>query len=267
MIIDFHTHCFPPKIVEKAVGRLTHTGEIKPYADGTAEGSVALMDSCKIDLSVVCNIATNAHQQKSVNDFAIYTNNTNKRLIALGSINPDQTEDEIKNELLRIKAAGIKGIKIHPDYIGHDIDEKCFEPIFGYCCELDMFVVTHAGWDFISPEHIHASPERIERVITAFPSLKLIAAHMGGNRMWDEVEKHLIGKHVYIDTALSFAYGLDKAQAKRMYENHFPDMILFGSDSPWANPKTELDYVMSLDISDDFKKKVTCENAKALLCM
>ena len=33
MIIDFHAHCFPPKIVEKAIGKLSHTGKIKPFAD------------------------------------------------------------------------------------------------------------------------------------------------------------------------------------------------------------------------------------------
>ena len=40
-----------------------------------------------------------------------------------------------------------------------------------------------------------------EEVITEVRPEKLILAHMGGNGMYQEVAKHLIGRDVFLDTS------------------------------------------------------------------
>lgn len=265
MVIDFHTHCFPEKIVEKAISKLSAVGNIKNLTDGTADGMIRMMDECGIDYSVVCNIATNPRQQENVNNFAIYLKEHYDRLIPLGSVNPDNDEKNIREELLRIRTAGIKGIKIHPDYMGHAIDEDCYKPIFRACCDFDMFVVTHAGWDFISPDNIAATPCRIRKVIDEFSELKLVAAHFGGNRLWTDVIKYLSGRHVWFDTALGYAERMGADMAKSIIDAHDPEKILLGSDCPWSSPKNEYDFIMGLDITDEEKQNITFKNAQRLL--
>ena len=71
MIIDFHTHCFPHKIADRAVSKLSHaSGGLKPHTDGTVDGLRERMKRDQVDLSVVLSIATNGDQQESVNNFA-----------------------------------------------------------------------------------------------------------------------------------------------------------------------------------------------------
>ena len=76
MLIDFHTHCFPDKIAQKAIEKLSFTsGGLEPYTNGTLDGLTQNMKKHSVNKSVVLNIATNAHQQTSVNDFASSINN------------------------------------------------------------------------------------------------------------------------------------------------------------------------------------------------
>ena len=264
MIIDFHTHCFPDALAEKALGKLSAIGNLPTHSDGTAAGTLAKMDACGIDRAVVLNIATNDRQTANVNRFAIETNQ-NPRLYSLGSVNPTSSEASLDAELTRLAEAGVAGIKIHPDYMGVAIDDARFAPIFARCSELGLFVVTHAGWDFISPDKIHASPERIDRVLRAFPRLKLVAAHFGGNRQWNEVERLLIGRPVWLDTSLTSLFGLDPAQFTRMLRRHDSSRILFGSDLPWCDPSEALRYLDSLRLPSELLEKILCQNALDLL--
>ena len=95
MLIDFHTHCFPDKISQKAMEKLSFaSGGLNPYTDGTVSGLRLLMEKSGVDKSVVLSIATNARQQKSVNDFAAQINSEN--IIAFGSVFP-YSEDVLVN--------------------------------------------------------------------------------------------------------------------------------------------------------------------------
>ncbi len=263
MIIDFHTHAFPDAVAAKAIPKLAGIGGIEPYGDGTLGSLLSRMDEWGIDGAVVLNIATNPKQQTNVNNFAIETNRAEKRLWALGSLNP--YSENIREEARRLREAGIRGIKIHPDYMGVVVDDEKFDAVYEACLENDLFVVTHSGWDFISPDFIHCTPERILNVLTKYPKLKFVAAHMGACKMWDEVERMLIGKNLWIETSLAPLFSLDKAQMARMIKNHDPDKILFGSDFPWYSMSDEHDYVDSLDLSDELRQKIYCENALKLL--
>jgi len=48
-----------------------------------------------------------------------------------------------------------------------------------------------------------------------FPGLILIAAHFGGFNMLKEVETHILGKDIYLDTAFFFNY-VSKEEARRL---------------------------------------------------
>ena len=56
MIIDFHTHCFPEKIAEKAIEKLSYvSGGLEYHTNGTVEGLKKSMQDGGVDISVVLN--------------------------------------------------------------------------------------------------------------------------------------------------------------------------------------------------------------------
>ncbi len=266
MIIDFHTHCFPDELAPKALGKLSAPAGRLPCTDGTANGSINKMKESEVDISVVCSIATNPRQQHKVNSFAVSLNDKKPNLIALGSLHPDS--EEIEEELDYLIEHDIHGIKIHPEYSDYYIDEPIWEKIFRACEEKGVFIVTHAGYDFISPNRTAVTPKRLIRVLDKFPKLKIVAAHLGGNRYWDEVYDLLSGReNLWFDTALVSTEGVSPELVKKIIEKHGDDRILFGSDMPWSDPKNEIEFLRNLGLSEDSYQKIFEKNALNLLML
>ena len=264
MLIDFHTHAFPDALAERAMRSLSKDIGSPPLSDGTAAGLIAAMDAEGVDRAVVCNIAANPRQMENVNRFAAATKqNFGSRLTPLGSVHPDVPDPEAV--LCAIRDAGLPGIKIHPDYMGCAIDDARFDAVFDACGQLGLFIVTHAGFDVYPPHRVWATPDGILKRLARSPGVTLIAAHYGGNMMWDEVEEKLCGKDLWIDTSLGSLTKLPPAQAARMLSRHDPDRILFGSDFPWCSFAETFRYVDALPLSDDRKEKIWHRNAERLL--
>ena len=260
MIIDFHTHAFSEKIVEKAMGNLTATSGIMPYTDGTVNGLLEIMNNSGVDKSVVLPIATKPSQQKIVNSWAKEI--MSDKIYAFGSVHPD-AEDALE-ELDRIKESGLYGVKLHPDYQGFFFDDPRAYPVYERCADLGLIVVIHAGSDPVSPGVIHADPQAIARVLDRFPRLILVAAHFGGTDCWDDVLRHLVGKQVYLDTALS-AGNIPADTARQIIRAHGAHRILFGSDCPWHSSAMDAEFIRSLGLSEQEEEQIFYQNACALL--
>lgn len=270
-IIDFHTHAFPDALAPRAVAQLTVNAAASgyvPMTDGTVSGLVASMDHANISRSVVCNIATNARQMSKVNEFAISCAK-HPRLIPLGSLHPDATAADMDVELNRLAAAGIAGIKIHPDYVHVEIDSLAFEPILARCESCGMLVVTHAGFDPVEPAHMHCTPDMVLRVMNRHPALKLVVAHVGGFDCEAEVLTKLVGTPVYLDTSLAALRRAKNAATGKLCGDvlraHHPDRILFATDTPWSDPAAEIAFVRSLGLSDTVTDGILGRNAEKLL--
>lgn len=270
-IIDFHTHAFPDALAPRAIAQLTINAAASgytPLTDGTVAGLVASMDRAGIAKSVVCNIATNPRQMKKVNDFAISCME-NPRLIPLGSVNPEATPEEIDTELNRLKAAGIPGIKLHPDYMKVEIDSEKFTPILEACAEKNLFVITHAGFDPVEPDHIHCSPDMVLRVMDRHPALKLVVAHTGGFDREREVLDTLCGAPVWLDTSLSAVRRARSAEwgalCGEILRRHDPNRVLFATDTPWSDPAAEIAFVRSLALPEEQTDAILHGNAESLL--
>ena len=270
-IIDFHTHAFPDALAPRAIAQLTINAAASgyvPLTDGTVNGLIASMDTAGITRSVVCNIATNARQMTKVNDFAISCAQNN-RLIPLGSLHPDATAEDMDAELNRLAAAGMAGIKIHPDYVHVEIDSPAFEPILARCEARGMLVVTHAGFDPVEPNHMHCTPDMVLRVMERHPALKLVVAHTGGFDFEAEVLEKLCGTDVYLDTSLAAVRRAKSAMWGQacgdILRAHDPARILFATDTPWSDPAAEIAFVRSAGLSEEDTEAVLHGNAERLL--
>ncbi len=260
MLLDFHTHCFPHKLAEKALSRLSFAaGGLRAYADGTADGLRRQMKDNGVDRSVVLNIATNAHQMKAVNDFAARINSDD--LISFGSVYPWAPDAE--EELERIKAFGLKGVKFHPEYQEFDVNDQRMRPIYRKISELGLIIVFHAGADLGFAPPYHCRPSQLKEALQWIDS-PAVAAHWGGAGYPEEVLRDLCGLPLYFD--ISFGYSqIARPLAVQILEKHGTDKILFGSDSPWHEPGFEKRLLDTLELSPEEREKICWSNGAGLL--
>lgn len=266
MIIDFHTHIFPEKIVAHTIETLEKNANIKAAANGTLDGLRASMKQDNIDYSVVLPVATKPSQFDSINKYAASINNTDG-ILSFGGIHPDN--DNISEKLAYIKSLGLKGIKLHPDYQYTYIDDDRYLEIIQECIRLDLCCVIHSGLDVGLPTPIHCPPDRayimLQKVLqNCNKDSKIVLAHVGGYLQWRLVEELLVGENVYFDLAFCINK-IETEQLIRIIRNHGSDRILYATDSPWSGQKEMVDYVKSLPLSDADMDNILYKNAVRLL--
>ena len=203
MIVDIHTHTFPDKIAGRTIEKLQGVSHSAAFSDGTAAGLRASMARAGVDRSVVLPVATHPGQVERVNDASARMNETTEEtgILSLGCIHPDFAN--WREELERVAALGLRGVKLHPVYQGVDLDDVRYLRILERCGELGLVVITHAGWDIGFPGQVNCSPRMVLRAVKQVGPVKLVLAHMGGWRCWDEVEELLWDTGVCLDTAFS----------------------------------------------------------------
>jgi predicted TIM-barrel fold metal-dependent hydrolase len=267
-IIDFHTHAFPDTLADKAMAQLHSelhcelygVKDLTAYLDGRVGSLLASMDRAGIDASVLCCIATRPSQFEQILSWCKQIRSD--RIIPLPSVHPDDTQ--VVEKIDRIATEGFKGLKFHPYYQDFDLDSPQMDPIYEAISQNNMLVVMHTGYDIAFERIDRAGPKRVLNVIARFPQLKLITTHMGAWYDWDEVERQLLGKPIYMDISVSRQF-LDEHRFRKLLLNHPSDYILFGSDSPWADQHSEIQAIGRLDLPEKFMKKLFYENAMKLL--
>lgn len=280
MIIDVHAHTFPAKIASHALGVLSSNSHTRPFTDGTIQGLSASMSESGITCSVIQPVATKPEQVKRINDTAMKINaGESSEIYSFGGIHP--FFEDCCGELVRISEAGIKGVKIHPVYQGLNIDDERYARILKFAGELGLIVMIHAGWDIGFPGDDSALPERIARVLDVC-DCRVILAHMGGWRCWNESAKLFAGReNVYVDTAFSlgrfypnddgYYHGDDECvmlsddEFVRMIHDFGSERVIFGTDSPWSSQKECVKEFMSLPLDDNEKQNILYNNASKLL--
>ncbi len=274
MIIDVHTHVYPEKIAEKAVSKLERVSGVAAKVNGVKSGLTASMERAGVDYSLLLPVATSAKQVDKINEEAGETNARGEEtgLLSFGGIHPDT--DNYKEVLQRVKALGLKGIKLHPDYQSTFFDDIRYKRIVAYATELGLYIMVHAGEDIGLPDPIHCRPDHVLEMMADTETDKLILAHMGGWRLWGEVKEKLAGnRNLYFDTAFSMT-NLERDGVKGMLDEdpfvdlvraHGSDRILFGTDSPWSDQKSCVDWIENTALTGEEKEQIFSGNARRIL--
>jgi len=277
MIIDFHTHIFPPGIIEN---RDSYMGRDPCfdilYADpkaklATANDLIANMDEEGIDISVVLNIGWSSHELcRETNDYimeaiARYPD----RLVGFCAVQPLAGEKALV-ELERCVQGAIKGIgELRGDTQGFDLaDEATMAPIARVAIEHHLVFLTHSsepvGHSY--PGKGTITPDILYRFIQNFPDLVVVCAHWGGGlpfyALMPEVAKAL--SNVYFDTAASPFLYQDNI-FEHVAEILGADKILFGSDHPLIRQNKIVKAIHSLNIPEDTKSMILGGNAQRIL--
>ena len=259
--IDIHTHAFPNSLAKRALRTLAERGNVAPRGNGTVKGLLKSMDAADIDVSVLCAIATKPSQAEGILKWCQKIRSD--RIEPLASVHP--ADPEAPRWMARIAHAGLVGIKLHPMYQEFAADEERLDPIWNEAVDQGLLVECHAGLDIaFPPTDGRAAPDRFARVLDRHPGLRLLCTHMGGWRSWEAVEKHLVGRDVYLETSFSLDE-LGPQRAADLIRRHGVDKVCFGSDWPWKDQGEALAIVKGIGLTDQETRAVLYSNAAAIL--
>ncbi len=275
-ITDFHTHTFPDAIAQKAIAGMQVNSHAAAFGTGTLGGLLHSMEKAGISRSVILPVATNPLKISSIND-KLLSQEKSQRVVNFGAMHP--LAENWKEELNRLSAAGVPGIKLHPQYQGVDITDIRYLRILDHAASLGLLTVMHAGDEIASPGVVRCSPEMVRSVCDQLGNIPLILAHMGGWKNWERVADNLCDTGCYLDTAISlgsivpiddhYAPGdlplLSEADFVNLVRAFGSDRILFGTDSPWADQAEEIRKITSLPLTTDELENILSRNATRLL--
>lgn len=262
MMLDFHTHAFPPALAQRALEKMSaEAGGLPYHTDGTYEGLAAAALAAGLTHYVILPIAVKPTQMRTVNDTALARQSDTA--IQFASIHP--LAPDALNEVSRIKDLGFRGIKMHPEYQDFEVDDPAVFRVYQAIGRAGLITVFHAGYDLGFVGRPKAAARKIKHALAFFEGAPVVAAHMGGHAEWMDVLEHLAGlEGLYFDTSFSHTH-LPPAAAQAIIKAHGADRILFGSDSPWADMKAETAYVDRLSLTPEDKRKIFFENGAKLL--
>lgn len=234
MRLDVHTHAFHPRIASRILQQLeTHYG-IRPVGQGVAEDLLPRARRAGLDGVVVHCAATSAAQVAPANAFAVELQRRFPEVVAFGSVHPDHPEWE--RQLHGLRAAGIRGVKLHPEFQGFRLDDPRLPPIIE-AAQDDFVFMCHIG-DRLPPAENPSCPYKLAALLDAFPRARFIAAHLGGYLHWKHALEALVGRDVWMDTSSCLPF-IDDATLRAIFARHDRARILFGSDYPLFDPADE----------------------------
>ena len=278
MIIDFHTHIFPPWLRERRDQYIKADPCFsllysQPKAKiATAEELVASMDEAGIDMSVVVNAGWVSHELcVKTNDYILDSvSRYPTRLVGFCAIQPGAGDAAIA-ELERCAEAGARGIgELRSDVQGFDLgDKRTMKPLVDGALKHDLIFLTHSseplGHEYSGKGSI--TPDILYSFIKGFPNLKLVCAHWGGGlpfyALMPEVAKSLA--NVFFDTAATvFLYKPEIFEiVSRIIGS---DKILFGTDYPLMHQNRVITQIQSSKVTEENRTKILGANAQKLLC-
>ncbi|MDD4797049.1 MAG: amidohydrolase family protein [Eubacteriales bacterium] len=249
-IIDAHAHIFPAKIAQKATRAIGKFYDI-PMQDGSGLAETLVQEGGKIGVHryLVCSTATTPAQVHSINDFIAGTCRQYPQFVGLATLHPamDRPDDEID----RIVALGLHGVKLHPDFQQFNIDDPAALPIYRRLAREGLPVLFHTG----DARYDYSAPVRLRRVLDDVAGLTAIAAHFGGYQRWSEARSVLTHPNVYFDTSSSL-FALRADEAADMLREYGAQKCMFGTDFPMWNPAEELERFLQLPLSEDERRQV-----------
>jgi uncharacterized protein len=262
-IIDFHTHAFPNELAARAVPALEAEADIEAVLDGTVTSLLESMDRAGIERSVVASIATKPAQFGPILEWSRGLAASHRgRLVPFPSVHPEDPDavEHVRN----IAESGFRGIKLHPYYQHFSIGDRKVDPILSAVAEAGLVLLLHTGFDIAFPHDRIADPARVSRIINRHPNLTLVTSHFGAWKDWDEAERLILGKPVYMDISASVEF-MGAERARRFLLEHPAEYLLFGSDSPWDGQASLVERILDMDLPRDRLELLLYKNAERLL--
>jgi uncharacterized protein len=220
---------------------------------------LAAMDEAGIDAAVVLPILNGATTED-----VLRLTRSSPRLIPFCC--PVPGTPAVGEQIARWKAAGCRGIKMHPTMHGRAPADSFYRDVAAAAAELDLPIVAHTGELDVGDQPEHAGYSRAgayEPLLRDFPRARFVLAHMNLFRPDEAIEVAIRNENAFVDTSWQPA-GVIARAVRRLGEHR----ILFASDWPFlgAHLASGVELVAdALDRRPAALERVLRRNAEELL--
>lgn len=261
MRIDFHTHVFRPAAAKLVIDEMCTRMGMSAAGTGVIDDLRLRLQLARLDSAVLLYAPPKASMIHTANRFVVEQQAAHPDLIAFGSVHPHDKNWQAELDYLR--HAGIRGLKLHPEYQDYSLDDpamlellRAAAPHFVFLCHMGGLVSD------VTSATVRAAPYMLARVLDEVPHMRFIAAHLGGNFLWEDALEHLAGRDVWLDTSASL-HAVNESTLHAILQRHDPEKIIFGSDYPFWDPSVEARRLERLTSSDTLDK-ILSNGAKIL---
>jgi uncharacterized protein len=279
MLIDFHTHIFPPDICkqrEQYCRRDPWFAELysNPRASmATADDLILEMEQSGVDSSVTFSFGwSDPGLIEECNSYVIdAVQRYRGRLYGMAVIQPNAGVRAV-NELERCASAGLIGMgELMPHGQGYRLsDIDLLSPLMEVVKHYQLLVLSHCsepvGHRY--PGKGDVSVQDIVAFLTAFPDVRFIAAHWGGGlpfyALMPEIQR--LTAHVWYDTAATIYLYRDTI-FPTVAQMVGADRILFASDYGLLRQKRVINHIKQTTLSEEQQQLVLGKNAEQLLSL
>ncbi|MBR4030310.1 MAG: amidohydrolase [Clostridia bacterium] len=257
-IIDAHCHIYPDKIAQKASDATGKFYDISMFLDGKISTLLEHGGKAGIEHFVVQSVATTPMQVSSINNFiANSVAQSDGKFTGLGTLHPDS--EDMHKDVDEILNLGLKGVKLHPDIQGFEIDDSRMIKIYELC-EGRLPILMHTG----DNRYDYSNPNRLMPVLQTFKNLTVIGAHFGGWSIWEEATEKLCKyENFYVDCSSSL-YAITPKKAKKLIMKYGTNRVLFGTDYPMWDPEAEIERFMQINLTNSQRQDILYNNTAKL---
>lgn len=291
--IDCHMHLYPTKAAgrhDKATYQIWEYGQKSDVAfskfDGDIADAEAAMAQAGYSHAVIANLfaidlleedlrsakpAEQAEHLIAFNRWACDLAASRPALSVFVGADPSILGGEAGAAHLRdmVVNHGAKGIKIHPVVQQFLPDDPRMHPIYRTCIELGIPVLSHSGTARGAVQF--GEPKAFARLMSTFPDLKLVLAHLGGGSWRQTTEFAEAFPQVFFDLCEIIAWtgapnGPTVDELALMINDVGPDRVMLGTDFPWYDLDVSAHLVLDLPfLSDEQKLAILGSNAARIL--
>lgn len=275
MIVDFHTHIFPPHVKEEREEYLRRDATFaEMYNDpkakiADAEDLLRQMDSSGVDVSVALGFAwADAELCSQHNDYLLESAaKSDGRIVPFCTLNP--ALDGAEEEAVRCARGGARGLgELRPDSQGWDVNGDAGESLAEVARREELVLLFHVTEPVgrIYPGKSGGDLGDFDAFARKHQDVSIVGAHLAGGLPFyapmPEVRETFA--HVYVDTAAQRLL-YDESAYEHLVRLIGAERILLGSDYPLVSQARQIEELRSGVFRSADLEKMLGGNAQRLL--
>jgi predicted TIM-barrel fold metal-dependent hydrolase len=180
------------------------------------------------------------------------------RFVGFAYVSPTLPEHMVPELARAIDELHFVAIKLYPPYTPWPFNQSEWFPIYEFANERGLAIIFHT--DFYPTNR----PRFLADIAPLYPQVNFVAGHSGntGEARAEAIAAAQAYPNVYLETCSTYR---TPGVIEQLVNEAGADRVLFGSDIPLMDPRSQLGKIITADISDEAKRLVLGGNASRLL--
>ena len=264
-IIDFHVHLFPDRLFEAIWKHFSRDYGWDVLHQLYRDQAVAYLREHGVSPIVYSNYAHRPGVAAALNQWNLRTLDEIPDLYCFAAFHPGDADglDMAREMLTHDRVLGFKLQLLVQRFYPHD--ERLF-PLYDLVMEKGKRMLLHVGDGPVGNPFVGL--DNFVKLMRRYPDLPVNVAHMGGTQFTEFFALLDDYPNMVFDTAFAYltklghicevpADDLERHRDRIVYGSDFPNVIFPRED--------EIDYLVSMGLSDEFYRKVFYENGMRLI--